>query len=61
MGFAHRGVWIMICISLPTKLVDWLSNGILQVMGFHRYGLWVMTGPAVLIEKWEAYPSEMSF
>ena len=30
-------LWVMICISLPTKSVDWLSYGISQVMGFHRF------------------------
>ena len=29
----------MVCISLPTKSVDWQSYGISQVMGFYRYGL----------------------
>ena len=32
-------LWVMVCISPPTKSVDWLSYGVLQVMGFHRYGL----------------------
>jgi hypothetical protein len=32
-------IWVMVCISPPTESVDWNSYGILQVMGFHRYGL----------------------
>jgi len=36
MGY---GLWVMVCISPPTDLVDWLSYGLLQVMGYHRYGL----------------------
>ena len=33
------GLWVMVCISPPTKSVDWFCYGILQVMGFQRYGL----------------------
>ena len=41
------GLWVMVCIFLPTKLVDWLSYRISQVMGFSQ--VWVKTGSTVFI------------
>ena len=32
-------LWVMVCISLPTKLVDGWGYGIKGVMGYQEYGL----------------------
>ena len=39
MGFAHQGLWVMGCKSLPTNLVDPKEYGISGVMGYQVHGL----------------------
>ena len=38
-GMGMGGLWVMLCISPPTNLVDTKCYGIREVMGLQRYGL----------------------
>ena len=40
MSFASKGVWVMVCKSLRTELVDEKSYRISGFMGYLGYGLW---------------------
>ena len=38
-GVLIADLWVMVCISPPTKLVDGRGYGLKGVMGFQKYGL----------------------
>ena len=39
MGWGTADLWVMVCISLPTELVDGRGYGLKGVMGYQKYGL----------------------